>query len=91
VHYISRKKGFPYSGVFPRLIALASDLNERLEVLPLMRKIAQVIHLVPRDDLPDMPDRVVTVTAVAHKLSLMSQDAEIRTSASPKTLALVIW
>ena len=91
VNYLLHKKGFPYSGVFPRLIALASDPNERLKVLPLTLEIAQVIDLVPRDEVPDMSDRIVAATPVAHKLSLVSQDTEIRASASLKALAPVIW
>jgi PIN domain nuclease of toxin-antitoxin system len=91
VNYLSHKKGFPYSGVFPQLIALASDPNERLKVLPLTLEIAQVIDLVPRDEVPDMPDRIVAATAVAHKLPLVSQDAEIRASASLRALAPLNW
>lgn len=91
VNYLSGKKTFPYSGVFPRLIALASDPNERIEVLPLTLQVAQAMDLVPRAEVPDMPDRVVATTAVAYKLPLVSQDAEIRDPASLKALIPVIW
>jgi PIN domain nuclease of toxin-antitoxin system len=77
VNYLSGKKTFPYSGVLPRLIALASDPNERIEVLPLTLQVAQAMDLVPRDEVPDMPDRIVAATAVAYKLPLVSQDTEI--------------
>jgi PIN domain nuclease of toxin-antitoxin system len=91
VNYLSGKKTFPYSGVFPRLIAIASDPNERIEVLPLTLQVAQAMDLVPRDEVPDMPDRIVAATAVAYKLPLVSQDSEIRASASLKALVSVIW
>lgn len=91
VNYLSGKKSFPYSGVLPRLIALASDPNERLEVLPLTLEIARAMDLVPRDEVPDMPDRIIAATAVANKLPLVSQDTEIRASASLKALVPVIW
>ena len=91
VNYLSGKKTFPYSGVFPRLIALASDPNERIEVLPLTLQVAQAMDLVPRAEVPDMPDRVVATTAVAYKLPLVIQDTEIRDSASLKALIPVIW
>ncbi|MGZ3299422.1 MAG: type II toxin-antitoxin system VapC family toxin [Isosphaeraceae bacterium] len=91
VNYLSGKKTFPYSGVFPRLIALASDPNERIEVLPLTLQVAQAMDLVPRAEVPDMPNRVVATTAVAYKLPLVSQDTEIRDSASLKALIPVIW
>jgi PIN domain nuclease of toxin-antitoxin system len=91
VNYLSSKKTFPYSGVFPRLIALANDPNEPLEVLPLTLEIAQALDLVPRTEVPDMPDRIIAATAVAYKLPLVSQDSEIRASASLKALVPVIW
>ena len=56
VNYLSGKKSFPYSGVFPRLIALAADPSERLEVIPVTLEIFQAIDLVPRLEVPDMPD-----------------------------------
>jgi PIN domain nuclease of toxin-antitoxin system len=91
VNYLSSKKTFPYSGLFPRLIALANDPNEPLEVLPLTLEIAQALDLVPRTEVPDMPDRIIAATAVAYKLPLVSQDSEIRASASLKALVPVIW
>jgi PIN domain nuclease of toxin-antitoxin system len=91
VNYLSSKKTFPYSGVFPRLIALANDPNEPLEVLPLTLEIAQALDLVPRTEVPDMPDRIIAATAVAYTLPLVSQDSEIRASASLEALVPVIW
>lgn len=91
VNYLSGKKTFPCSGFFPRLIALASDPNERIEVLPLTLQVAQAMDLVPRAEVLDMPDRVVATTAVAYKLPLVIQDTEIRDSASLRALIPVIW
>jgi PIN domain nuclease of toxin-antitoxin system len=91
LNYLSSKRTFPYSDVFPRLIALATDPNEPVEVLPITLEIAQTKDLVPRNEVPDMPDRIVATTAVAHKLPLVSQDSEIRASASLKALVTVIW
>jgi PIN domain nuclease of toxin-antitoxin system len=91
VSYLLGKKSFPYGGVFSRLIALATDPNERLEVLPLTLEIARAMNLVPRAEVPDMPDRIVAATAVAHSLPLVSQDSEIRASASLTALVPVIW
>ena len=49
------------------------------------------MDVVPRDEVPDMPDRIIAATAVAYKLPLVSQDTEIRASASLKALVPVIW
>jgi PIN domain nuclease of toxin-antitoxin system len=91
LNYLSGKTTFPYSGVLPRLIALAADPNEALEVLPLTLEVAQAMDQVPRREIADMPDRIVAATAVAHKLPLVSADADIQGSASPKALVSVIW
>jgi PIN domain nuclease of toxin-antitoxin system len=91
VNYLSSKKTFPYSGVFPRLISLATDPNEPLEVLPLTLEVAQVMDQVPRSEVPDMPDRIVAATAVAHKLPFVSADSDIQRSASLKALIQLIW
>lgn len=85
---LSGKKTFPYAGVFPRLIELATDPSEPLEVIPLTLEIVQAMSLVPR---ADMPDRIIAATAVAHGLPLVSQDSEIRGSASLKAIIPVIW
>ena len=39
--------------------------------------IAQAMELVPRSEVPDMPDRIIAAGAVVHKLPLVSQDSEI--------------
>jgi PIN domain nuclease of toxin-antitoxin system len=91
VSCLSGKTTFPYAGVFSRLIALATDPNERLEVLPLTLEIARAMNLVPRAEVPDMPDQIAAATAVAHSLLLVSQDSEIRASASLTALVPVIW
>jgi PIN domain nuclease of toxin-antitoxin system len=91
VAYLSQKKSFPYDGVFPRLIALASDPNEPIEVLPLTLEIALAMDQVPRSEVPDMPGRIVAATAVVHGLPLVSTDSDIQGSASLKRLIPLIW
>ena len=60
-------------------------------MLPVGLEIAQAMDLVPRAEVPDMPDRIIAATAVAHTLPLVSQDSEIRASATLKALVPVIW
>jgi len=91
LNYLAGKASFPYSGVLPRLIALATDPNEPIEVLPLTLAVAQAIDQVPRSEIADMPDRIVAATAVAHQLPIVSADSDIQGSASLKTLVPVIW
>ncbi len=53
VNYLAGKWSFPSSGVLPRLIALATDPAEPLEVLPLTLEVAQALDLVPRAEIPE--------------------------------------
>jgi PIN domain nuclease of toxin-antitoxin system len=91
ISYLSEKKTFPYADAFPRLIALATDHDECLEVLSLTLEVAQALAFVPRAEVPDMPDRIIAATAVAHNLPLVSQDSEIRASATLNGLIPIIW
>lgn len=91
VSYLEGKKSFPYSGVLSRLFAVLADPTEPIEALPLTVPVAQAMALVPRAEVPDMPDRIVAATAVAHRIRVVSSDADIRGSASLKALVPVIW
>jgi predicted nucleic acid-binding protein len=75
----------------PRLIALIEDPNEPIEVLPLTVSVAQALDLVPRAEVPDMPDRIIAATAVAHQLPRVSADSDIQGSVSLWASVSVIW
>jgi PIN domain nuclease of toxin-antitoxin system len=47
---------------------------------PLDRSVADALELVSRDDVPDLPDRIVCATAVALGVPLVTRDGKIRTS-----------
>lgn len=48
---------------------------------PLDRATADVLRRVPREQVPDMPDRIIAATALHLKLPLISRDRKIRASA----------
>ena len=91
LNYLAGKKSFPYGGVLPRLVSLVSDPLEPLDVLPLTLEVALAMDRIPRDEIPDMPDRIVAATAVAHKLTLVSADSHIRGSSSLAAIISVVW
>ena len=91
MNYLAGKTTLPYSGVLPRIVALAADASEALEVVPVTLQDAQALERVPRSEIADMPDRIVAATAVNHGLPLVSADADILASASLKALVPVIW
>ncbi len=91
VNYLTGKKTFPYTGALPRLYSLLADPAQSLKALPVDLAVAQALDQVPRAEVPDMPDRIVAATAVAHHLPLVSVDSDIQGSASLKALIQVIW
>lgn len=51
-----------------------------LALYDLTPEIARDLALVPRDAVPDMPDRIIAATAVHLGLPLISRDGKIRVS-----------
>lgn len=89
--YISGKKNFPYPGIDSLILTQVLDPNKPFEILPVTFQIALAMDRVPRDEIPDMPDRIIAATAVNHRLPLVSADSDIRGSASLAAITPVIW
>jgi PIN domain nuclease of toxin-antitoxin system len=51
-----------------------------LALYDLTPEVARALALVPRDAVPDMPDRIIAATAVHLGLPLISRDGKIRLS-----------
>jgi predicted nucleic acid-binding protein len=47
---------------------------------PLTMDVAVALSRIPRDQVPDMPDRVIAATALALGLPLVTRDGRIRAS-----------
>jgi PIN domain nuclease of toxin-antitoxin system len=47
---------------------------------------AKALQQVPRLAVPDMPDRIITATALQHSLPLITKDEDIKKSAIVTTV-----
>jgi PIN domain nuclease of toxin-antitoxin system len=54
------------------------DPAEPLELVPLNREVATALAAIPRNLVPDMPDRIIAATALALKLPLVTCDPKIQ-------------
>lgn len=51
-----------------------------LVLVPLDSSVTEAMERIPRDVVPDMPDRIIAATALALNLPLVTRDGKIRAS-----------
>lgn len=61
-----------------RLIQALDDPATPCLLAPLDRLVADALQSVSRSEVPDLPDRIVTATALALRVPLISRDSKIR-------------
>jgi PIN domain nuclease of toxin-antitoxin system len=64
--------------LLPRLIAELTNPSSTLTLAPLDIGVAQAIKHIPRDSVPDLPDRIIAATAFHFQSPLVTRDAKIR-------------
>ena len=62
------------------LVRALDDTDEPYALAALDRRVCEALEFVPRNEVPDMPDRIIAATAVALQLPLVSRDRKIRAS-----------
>jgi PIN domain nuclease of toxin-antitoxin system len=55
-----------------------TDPSSGFSVLPLDLAVADALAKIPREDVPDLPDRVIAATALSLNLPLVTRDGKIR-------------
>lgn len=65
-----------------RVLALL-DLDELLVEAPVDRPVVLAMRSINRDQVPDMPDRIIAATALRHGAPVISRDGKIRASNVP--------
>lgn len=71
---------------FDQLINALSDSGTGLEIAPLNLITAQTLRQIPRDIVPDMPDRIIAATALSLNLPLVTRDAQIQALTNIQTI-----
>ena len=74
------EKGRVPAAARERLLNALDDPRTACRLAPLDRVVADVLEFVSRSEVPDMPDRIVSATAVALRVPLVSRDGKIRAS-----------
>ena len=62
------------------VVAAVDDLQNPARLVPLDRIVVDALGRVNRDEVPDMPDRIIAATALALCVPLLSRDRKIRAS-----------
>ena len=57
--------------------------NTVLQVVDLTMDIVRFLSRVPREEVPDMPDRIIAATALYFEVPIISRDSQIRNSSIP--------
>ncbi|UNU23673.1 type II toxin-antitoxin system VapC family toxin [Microcoleus vaginatus] len=71
---------------FRQLINALSDSGTGLEIASLDLITAQTLRQIPRDMVPDMPDRIIAATALSLSLPLVTRDAKIQALTTIQTI-----
>lgn len=77
--YLIEKDRIPASALTDLNAAIA-DPKAVLQHVPLDEDVAMTMRHVSRDDVPDLPDRVIAATAQLRGVPVLSRDSRIRTS-----------
>ena len=79
ITYLVEKGRLPAT-VKTQLLDALEDPGSNLAVVVLDLDVAERVEDIERDEVPDMPDRIIAATAVHLGLPLVSKDRKIRAS-----------
>lgn len=74
------EKGRIQADTFARLLSAIRGQESVLRVVPLDEAVAGSLHLIARDQVPDMPDRIIGATALTFGVPVISRDRKIQLS-----------
>lgn len=62
------------------VVAAVDDVQNPARLVPVDRIVVNTLGQFNRDEVPDMPDRIIAATALALGVPLLSRDRKIRAS-----------
>ena len=77
--YLSERNRVP-EDMLSDLLQVTNSSNPILVEIPFNRHVAQVMSLVERAQVPDLPDRIISATALRLDVPLITSDRKIRSS-----------
>jgi len=77
--YLTEKGRLPESA-YQELKQALADHEYVIEEAPFNAGVVEAMRKVPRDAVPDMPDRIVAATAIYFGVPIVSRDGKIRAS-----------
>ena len=77
--YLIEKKRIPEATLSKVLDKIHCD-KTRLTCIPLDDRIAVAARQIPREEVPDMPDRIIAATALHLRMPLIAKDRKIHAS-----------
>jgi len=79
VVYLCERQRVPDDRI-DRILALPSMPGSRYRMVPLDEPVVQALRRIPRDQVPDMPDRIIGATALSLGLPLITRDSNLTSS-----------
>jgi PIN domain nuclease of toxin-antitoxin system len=83
--YATEKMRLP-QGVLDIILDTVQREHHGLKVVPFDYEMAETMRQIPRDIVPDLPDRMIAATSLTLGIPLITADEKIRRSGIP-----VIW
>jgi PIN domain nuclease of toxin-antitoxin system len=77
--YLAERGRLPLEAI-RRLTSAIEDPASGLQLYPLDKGVAEAVQQIPRDAIPDMPDRIIAATALYLGLALVTKDRRLQSA-----------